>query len=125
NRRRRSDNVNHADECFLWNPRCPLAREGEKQCSEQREYKRIAIGSSALRRMTKHERHCRAKRGDLRQREIEENDAAPENLDAEIDMDADEAHGHQKSRPEKPECFDHGFAAADANASTLASNIEM
>jgi|GEM_PF-4116197 len=120
-----SDNVNHADECFLWKPRCPLTREGEQQSGEKREYKRIAIGRSALHGMAKHERHRCTERRDLRQREIDEDDAAPENLDAEIDMDTDEAHGHQKSRPEKPERFGHRVAAADASASTLASNIEM
>ena len=108
-----SDNVNHADECFLRNARCPLARECEQQSGKQRECKRIAIGRSALRGMAKHERHRCTERRDLRQREIDKDDAAPENLDAEIDMDTNEAHGHQKSRPEKQECFGHRVAAAD------------
>ena len=75
--------------------------------------------------MAEQERDCCAERRNLRQREIDKDDFAAKNLNAEIDMDTDEAHGHQKSRPEKPEYFDHRVIAADTRASTLASNIEM
>jgi hypothetical protein len=64
-----------------------------------------------------------AERGDLRQREVDENDFARQHLDAEIGVDADEAHGHEKRQPKERERFTHRAAAV--SASMLASNSAM
>ena len=75
--------------------------------------------------MAEHERNGRAKRRDLCQRQIDEDHFAGQNLNAEIGVDADQAHRHQKRRPEKLQCIDHRIAAAAVSASTFASNNEM
>ena len=67
----------------------------------------------------------RAERRDLRQRQIDENDFAGQDLNAEIRMDADEAYRHQERRPEKLSAPRSLRAAAAVSASTLASNSEM
>jgi hypothetical protein len=46
--------------------------------------------------MTQHECYRRAERRDLRERQINEDYVASENLDAEIGVDADKAYRHQK-----------------------------
>ena len=57
--------------------------------------------------MTEHEGDRRAERRDLRQRQIDEDDFAREHLNAEIGVDADQAHRHQEWRPEKCKRLDH------------------
>ena len=71
--------------------------------------------------MAEQKRHGRAERRDLRQRQIDEDDIAGEDLDAEISVDADKAHRDQERRPEEGQCFGHRAAAA-TSAATLASN---
>ena len=122
---RRGNNVDDADQRFLWDPRPPAAREREQHCCEQRERERITVGRDALSRMTEHEGDGRAKRRDLCQRQIDEDHFARQHLNAEIGMDADQAHGHQERRPEELQRIDHRVAAAAVSASTLASNSEM
>jgi hypothetical protein len=46
--------------------------------------------------MAKHECHSRAERRDLRERQINEDDFASEDLDAEIGVDTDEAYRYQE-----------------------------
>ena len=75
--------------------------------------------------MAEHECHRRAKRGDLRERQIDKDHFASKHLDTEISMDADKRDRHQERRPEKNERLDHRLAAADVRASTSASNSEM
>ena len=95
------DHVDDADQRFLRDARRPRAREGEQDRREQREGERIAVGRRTERGMAEHEGDRRAERRDLRQREIDEHDVAGQHLDAEIGVDADEAEGHQKRRPQK------------------------
>src|SRR5450830_1787173 len=75
--------------------------------------------------MAEHECHSRAKRRDLRERQIDKDHFASKHLDSEISMDADKRDRHQERRPEKNERLDHHLAAADVRASTFASNSEM
>ncbi len=121
--RGRCDDVDDADQRLLRHARSPGAREGEQHGGEQRESERIAVGREALRRMAEHEGDGRAERRDLRQRQIDEDDFARQHLDAEIGVDADEAHRHEERRPEKDERVAHGAAAV--SAATLASNSAM
>jgi hypothetical protein len=44
--------------------------------------------------MTKHEGNGRAKRRDLRQRQIDKDDLAREDLDTKVSVDTDEARRH-------------------------------
>ena len=122
-RGRRRDDVNDADQRFLRQARCPGAREREQHGREQREGERVAVGGGALRRMAEHEGRGRAERGDLRQREIDEDDVARQHLDAEPGVDADETHRHQKRGPK--ECDRLAHRAAASSAATLVSNSAM
>ncbi|MEJ0076862.1 MAG: hypothetical protein WDO17_15715 [Alphaproteobacteria bacterium] len=64
-----------------------------------------------------------AERRDLRQREVDEDHFARQDLDAEIGVDADEAYGNEKWQPEEGERVAHRAAAA--SASMLVSNSAM
>ncbi len=121
---RRRDHINHADQRLLRHARSPCPRQREQHCREQGERERIEVGRAARGWVTEHERHRRAERCDLREREIDEDDFARQHLDAEIRVDADQAHRDQERRPEKAQGLDH-CDAADVSASTFASNIAM
>ena len=125
NGRRRRDDVDDADQRLLRHARAPGPREGQQHGGKQGECERIAIGRHALRRMAEHEGDRRAERRDLRERQIDEDHFARQDLNAEIGVDADQAYRHQERRPEKCERLDHRVAAADVSASTLTSNSEM
>ena len=122
-RGRRGDHVDHADQRLLRHARAPGAREGEQHGREQREGERVAVGCRALRRMAEHEGRGRAERGDLRQRQIDEDDFARQHLDAEIGVDADEADRHEKRWPK--ECDGLAHRAAASSAATFVSNSAM
>ena len=122
---RRRDDVDDPDQRLLRHTRTPGAREGQQHGRKQRERERIAVGRGALGGMTEHEGDRRAERRDLRERQIDEDHFASEDLNAEIGVDADKTYGHQERRPEKYEWLDHRTAAADFRASTFASNSEM
>ena len=81
--------------------------------------------ADALGRVAEHEGDGRTQRRDLRQRQIDKDHFAGQHLNAEIGVDADQAHRHQEGRPEKLQGIDHRMAAAAVSASTLASNSEM
>ena len=117
--------VDDADQRFLRHARTPAARERQQHRGEQRERERIAVSRDALGRVAEHEGHSRAKRRDLRERQINEDHFARKDLNAEISMNADQADGHEERRPEKLKCIDHRVAAAAVSASTFASNSEM
>ena len=110
-RGRRGDHVDHADQRLLRHARAPGAREGEQHGGEQCEGERIAVGREILRRVAEHEGDRRAERGDLRERQIDEDDFARQHLDAEIGVDADETDRHEERRPEKCERLAHRAAA--------------
>ena len=122
---RRGNDVDNADQRLLWDPRPPAPRECQQHSGEQREGERIAVGRDALGRMAEHEGDGRTQRRDLGQRQIDEDHFAGQYLNAEIGVDADQAHRHQKRRPEKLQRIDHRIAAAAVSASTFASNSEM
>ena len=109
-RRRRRNDVDNADQRLLRHACAPGAREGQQHGRKQCERKRIAIGRRALRGMTEHECDRRAKRRDLRERQIDKDYFASKNLDPEIGVDADQAYCHQKRRQEKNEGIDHRMA---------------
>jgi hypothetical protein len=76
-----------------------------------------------------HEGDRRAKRGDLREREIDEHDVTGEHLDAEIGVDADEAERHQERRPQELERCHHclgmdPLGTAAMSAAMFSSNSE-
>ena len=75
--------------------------------------------------MAEYERYRRAKRRNLRERQIDEDHFAGKDLNAEIGMDTDQADSHEKRRPEKLHCIDHRIAAAAVSASTFTSNNEI
>ena len=116
--------VDHPDQRFLGHARAPAPREGEQDRGEQGEGERITVGRGAVRGMTEHEGHRRAKRRDLGERQIDEDHFAGKHLDAEIGVDADETDRHQERRPQQCQRFAHRAPAADLSASTLASNSE-
>ena len=62
---------------------------------------------------------------DLCKRQIDEDDVAGKNLDAEVGVNADEAQRHDEWRPEKSKRLGHHCAAAEISASTSVSNMEM
>jgi hypothetical protein len=72
--------------------------------------------------MAEHEGNGRAERGDLGQREIDEDDIAREHLDAEVGVDTDKTHRYQEGWPEKSERLGHRAAAASTSAAMSASN---
>jgi hypothetical protein len=123
-RGRRRHHVDDADQRLLRHARRPRPRAGEQHRGEQREGERIAVGRDPLRRMAEHERGGRAERRDLRQREIDEDHFARQHLDAEIRMDAGQAHRHQEREQQERERLAHRAAAA-VSAATLASNSAM
>jgi len=96
--------------------------QGEQNRGQERKAQGVSVGRGALRGMAEHEGNRGAERGDLRQREIDEDHVAREHLDAEIGVDADEADGHQKRWPEKCNGIHHRITDAASSASTLASN---
>jgi hypothetical protein len=122
-RRRRGDHVDDADQRLLRNTLRPGGRERKEECGKKCEGERIEMGCAPLHRMTEHEGHGRAERGDLRQGQIDEDDVSRQHLDAEIGVDADQAQRHEKWRPQQCECIDHGLCAA-SRAPTLLSNNE-
>ena len=62
--------------------------------------------------MAEHEAHGGAERGDLGEREIDEDHPPRQHLQPEISVDADEADRDQERRPEKCEGVGHLDAAA-------------
>ena len=74
--------------------------------------------------MPEEEGDGRAERRNLRQREIDKDDFAAENLNAEIGMDTDQADRHHECRPQQPESIRHGTPAAARSAVTFTSKRE-
>ena len=119
------NDVDDPDQRLLRHARGPRPREGQQHGRKQGEGKRIAIGGRTLGGMAEHECHRRAERRDLRERQIDKDDFAGEDLDAEIGVDADQAYRHQERGPKECEGFGHRAANADSSAATLVSNSEM
>src|SRR4029453_2453266 len=99
--------------------------ERQQHCGEQSECERISVSRDALGRMTEHECDRRAKRRNLRKRQIDEDNFSSQNHDAEISMDADQADRHQKRGPEELDDIDHRLVAAFVKAATFKSNSEI
>ena len=74
--------------------------------------------------MPEQEGDGRTQSRNLRQREIDEDDFAAKNLDAEIGMDADQADRHDQSRPQQQQTIRHGTPAAASSAATFTSKRE-
>ena len=110
---RRRNDVDDPDQRLLRHARGPRPREGQQHGCKQGEGKRIAIGRRALGGMAEHECHRRAERRDLRERQIDKDDFAGEDLDAEIGVDADQAYRHQERGPKECEGLGHRAVNAD------------
>jgi hypothetical protein len=119
------DDIDHADQRFPRNAAGPSPGEGQQHRCEQRERQRISISGGVLSRMTEHECDRRADGGDLRERQVNEDDFAGEDLDAEIGVDTDEAGRYQECRPKKYDRLAHCADAAALRASTSRSNSEI
>jgi len=113
--------IDHADQRLLRQARREPPRDGEQHRGGEREGERIEICGMALHRMAEHERDRGAERGDLREREVDEDHLAAQHLDSEIDVDPQQAQRDQEGRPQQLQGVAHR-EARDASASTLKSN---
>ena len=77
------------------------AGEGEDCRSDDRESERPEVAHAAMEVVARQERHCRAQRGDLREGEVDEDDPALDDVDAEVCVNAGENESRQERRDEK------------------------
>jgi hypothetical protein len=69
------------------------------------------MGGEALGRMAEEEGRGRAERGDLRQREVDEDHVAAQDVQPEIRVDADQRDAGSRGQREEGEGVDHGARA--------------
>ena len=66
-----------------------------------------AVSSAAAVLVAEHERRRRAEGGDLRERDVNEDDLAGEHVDAEVGVDAGEDQAHEERHPQDAEEIAH------------------
>ena len=116
NRRRRGHGVADADDGFLRNPRPLAANRREDGRADEREREADPVHDRRM-RVAAGERHQhrdgRAERGNLRQRQVHEDDAALDDVHAQIGMNAGENQARDERRGEKFEngCQVHSYLA--------------
>ena len=110
-RRRRGDHVDDADDGLLRDRGAPGAAHREERRARHREGQRIPVGGRALDGMPGQIRDGDAQRRHLGQRQVHEDDAAGEHVEAQVDVDAGEDETGEKGKTEDVE---HGAALASA-----------
>ena len=116
--------VDDADDRFLLDAALARARERKEDRAAERERERVPVGGFALHAVTGEDRDGEAERRHLREREIDEHDAAREHVQPEPGVDRRE-HEPRDEGPEQE--LRHGPARFSAAASleTLSSNRRM
>ena len=88
--------VSDADESFLRNVAAPCARKRENGSAEKGEAEADPVGAAAVRVHPDENSHRGTQRGDLCESEIHEDDAALDNMHAEIGVNAGENQARNK-----------------------------
>src|SRR5580704_11569080 len=101
NRHSRGDGVSDAYESFLRNMAAARAREGENGSAEKREAEADPVSAAAVRVHPRDNGHDGAESGDLREREVHENDASLNHMHAKIGMDAGQDQARQERQNQK------------------------
>ena len=113
------DRVDDADDRLLRERTLPHGRHREEQAAADGERQRVPVGGGAARRVTGQQRDRDAERGDLGQREVDEDHAAREHVQAEVGVDAGQHEARQERQREQ---IDHGSVSALASRATSRSN---
>ena len=97
------DGIDDADHGLLGHVTPPATRQREHQRPDERsgEAERVRLPGVGL--PAEEERRRRAEGGDLRERDVHEDDLAGEDVDAEIGVDAGEHQAHEERRPQERE----------------------
>ena len=96
------------------------AAKGEKSSAAEREDQRIPVRGLALDLVSSQERDRDAERRDLGERQVDEDHAAGQHVQAEVGVDAGQ---HEAGEEGQREQVDHGAASsAAASRATLTSN---
>jgi hypothetical protein len=106
-RRRGGDDIDDADEGFLWDRGALRAAHREERRASHREGQRIPVGGRALDGMSGQIRDGDTERRHLGQREVHENDAASQHVQTQVDMNAGQDETGEKRKTEDVE---HGVA---------------
>jgi hypothetical protein len=75
--------------------------------------------------LPEHESNRRAKSGNLREREVDEDHLSRKHLKAEIGVNADQTECQQEGWPQQRDRVAHCCSCAATSAATLVSNREM
>ena len=100
-RRRRTDGVDNADDRLLRHLPFDAAGERKEKAPRQREGEGKEVGGNAVEFEAEQKRHRRPQRRHLRQREIDEDDAATDHVQPEVDVNAHQHHTGQKGPEQK------------------------
>ena len=123
--RRRGHGVDDADDRLLGHRRPARAARREQRGAAEREGERVPVGGLALDRVPGQERDRDAERRHLGERQIDEDHAARQHVQAEIDVDRGQDEAGEARRPQK---LDHRNgpqrppASASVSRRTLSSN---
>ena len=100
-RRRGGDGVDDPDDRLL-RDRCPSrAAHGEQRGAAEREEQRVPVRGAALDRVSGQERDRDAERRDLREGQVDEDHAARQHVQTEIDVDSGQQEAGDEWRPQE------------------------
>src|SRR6185369_4010754 len=110
---RGGDRVRDPDDRLLGNPRVAAADRGKDRGADEREREAGPVDGARMRiavRPGQQDRHRRAERGDLGEREVDEDDSPLDDVNAEIRVDAgDDQAGHERREQELQDVPAHGY----------------